>query len=238
MAIVHPTTTANIGFEFGTYGGFYPDYTWKGVFYPSFHGGIDYWGPLGFPIWATANGTVLYAGYAVPYIGAAGGNGVVIAHGENMKSIYGHMDTVTVVPGQQVVAGSYIGTMGESGIANGVNHLHFEIRTTTAAWGEDYENPYNLMIGGTEANNFGQESYDIPWVEPAAGSTVRLALCIPQGDGSFALPTAAAHITGVYFDRLKVMSSMYTVQERSGTLFIIPTGSISAEVEVRADYVT
>lgn len=237
MGIIHPTTTANIGFGFGsTSFASYEDRTWHGNFYANFHGGIDYWGPLNYPIWACANGTVLYAGFAVPYIGSAGGNGVVIAHGPNMKSIYGHMNSISVAPGQQVVAGQNIGAMGQSGIANGVIHLHFEVRTITAAWGEDVEDPNALMTGGSLETSFGIESYDIPWIEPPAGQTVRMGLCVRQGDGSYALPTAASSVNAVYYDRLR--TSAYTTRTSGGTVYIVPNSSLSSTVEVRADYVT
>jgi hypothetical protein len=128
--------------------------------------------------------------------------------------------------------------MGESGIANGVIHLHFEVRTITPEWGEDVENPYALMEGGALANNFGMDSYDIPWVEPLSGATVRLALLVMRGDGSYALPTAAETVTAVYYDRIKVFPSYYTIESRSGTLYVVPTETLDPETEVRADYVT
>jgi murein DD-endopeptidase MepM/ murein hydrolase activator NlpD len=236
--IIHPTTTSNIGIGFGaTTFEFYDDKVWHGVLYSNFHGGIDYWGPLGYPIWATTNGVVLYAGYAVPYIGGAGGNGVVIQHGDSLKSIYGHMDTVEVTPGMQVIQGQRIGTMGASGIANGVNHLHFEVRTTTDAWGEDVENPYELMQGGSLSTGYiANSTEDIPWIEPLSGSYVRMALCVYEGNNTWSTPTAASAVTAVYFDRMKAATTMFTVSTSSGRTIIQPTAALDPEVEVRADY--
>lgn len=238
--IIHPTTTSNIGFGFGpTNFEFYDDKVWHGVLYSNFHGGIDYWGPLGYPIWATANGVVLYAGFAVPYIGAAGGNGVVIQHGDSLKSIYGHMNTVEVSSGMQVSQGNRIGTMGESGNANGVNHVHFEVRTTTAEWGEDVENPYELMQGGSMAGGFiANSTEDIPWIEPMGGTAVRMALCTPVGNNEWTTPTKATSVSAVYFDRMRASSSQYTVTQVAGRTIITPTATLSVEIEVRADYTT
>lgn len=238
--IIHPTTTSNIGFGFGsTNFEFYDDRSWHGDFYPNFHGGIDYWGPLGYPIWATANGTVLYAGFAVPYIGSAGGNGVVISHGEYLKSIYGHMDTVIVSQGQQVIAGQKIGTMGQSGLANGVNHLHFEIRTITPEWGEDVENPAALMDGGSlVASGFAWQTEDIPWVEPMGGTTIHMGLCQRMSNGNYALPTAASRVDVVYYDRLRVSDNDYNVITQGENFYINPHAVLNEEVEVRCDYVT
>lgn len=239
MPIIPPTTTANIGFGFGsTNFASYEDRTWHGDFYVNFHGGIDYWGPLDYPIWSCANGVVLYAGFAVPYIGSAGGNGVVIQHGPSMKSIYGHMNTVSVSPGQQVMAGQRIGTMGQSGIANGVIHLHFEVRTITAMWGEDVENPNELFPGGSLASDplFGNATDDVPSLEPLSGALVKMGLFIPTPDGYWAPSSRATSIIAVYFDRLKAAPSQYTIVERSGSLMIDPVAALSYETEVRGDY--
>lgn len=236
MAMIHPTTTANIGFGFGsTSFSAYDDRYWHGDFYTNFHGGIDYWGPRGYPIVAAMNGVVLYAGYAVPYIGAAGGYGVVIQHGPYMKTIYGHMEFISVTPGQAVIQGQQIGGIGDSGIANGVVHCHFEVRTLTAAWGEDVENPAEFLPGGSLANSaMGSDGWDIPWLEPLSGTVIKAALCTPIGNNQWALPTGGESVVALYFDRLLVNPSSYSVTNG----IITPVATVSTEVEVRADYVT
>ena len=232
--MIHPTTTANIGFGFGTTSfEAYDDRTWHGTFITNFHGGIDYWGPLGYPIVAAANGIVKYAGFAVPYIGSAGGNGVVIQHGPYLKTIYGHMNSIDVVAGQAVVSGQRIGGIGESGIANGVIHLHFEVRTITPEWGEDVEDPGLFLPGGSLSNtSFGNDWGDIPWLEPLSGTVIRAALCNPLGDNRWALPSRASAVVAVYFNRMLVAATAYTVEGNT----IIPVATVSSEVEVRADY--
>lgn len=234
--IIHPTTTANIGFGFGSQPfEAYEDRVWHGTFYPNFHGGIDYWGPLDYPIMACANGYVLYAGYGVPYIGDAGGNGVVIAHGPSMKSIYGHMNSIDVTPGMAVVSGQRIGGIGQSGVANGVTHLHFEIRTITAAWGEDVENPSEFLPGGSLAgSSLGADTGDIPWLEPLSGKIIKAALCNPVGGNLWALPTAAESVTALYMDRMLVPTTSYSVSDGVITMLV----PVSSEVEIRADYTT
>lgn len=54
------------------------------------------------------------------------GIGVVIDHGGGVWSTYAHMSSVSVSVGQNVAAGTKIGTMGASGNATG-RHLHFSI---------------------------------------------------------------------------------------------------------------
>ena len=50
-----------------------------------------------------------------------------VDHGEGWQSLYAHLATVDVSCGQEVYQGDVIGTIGDSGMANGA-HLHFELR--------------------------------------------------------------------------------------------------------------
>lgn len=55
------------------------------------------------------------------------GNYVIILHGNNMATLYAHMDSVSVKMGAAVSKGEIIGTMGNTGNSFGA-HLHFEVR--------------------------------------------------------------------------------------------------------------
>jgi murein DD-endopeptidase MepM/ murein hydrolase activator NlpD len=60
----------------------------------------------------------------------------MIDHGFGLASVYAHLDTVTVRPGQTVAKGAPIGTVGATGRATGP-HLHwgvslFEVRLDPA----------------------------------------------------------------------------------------------------------
>ncbi|MFR9753021.1 peptidoglycan DD-metalloendopeptidase family protein [Nocardia sp. 004] len=85
------------------------------------HLGIDIAGPVGTPIYAVADGTVLEAG-------PAGGFGmwVRLLHDDGTVTVYGHIDTATVSQGQRVLAGDQIATMGNRGFSTGP-HCHFEV---------------------------------------------------------------------------------------------------------------
>lgn len=89
----------------------------------SAHKGIDIGAPNGTPIKAAADGTVTCASYT------AGGYGnlVVISHGNNIETYYGHASKIYVTKGQKVSAGDVIAAVGSTGRSTG-NHLHFEIR--------------------------------------------------------------------------------------------------------------
>lgn len=87
--------------------------------YSGSHFGIDYANKQGTPVYATNNGIVKLAGNTPAY-----GNVIVIDHGLNIFSMYLHLDSVDVKPGDTVTRGGLIGKIGSTGLSNG-NHLHF-----------------------------------------------------------------------------------------------------------------
>lgn len=89
---------------------------------PAFHPGIDIANKKGTPVMASADGTVTQAGELSGY-----GNAVVVAHGNGIETVYGHLDAFLVKPGQKVRRNEAIGVMGETGRTTGV-HLHYEVR--------------------------------------------------------------------------------------------------------------
>ena len=89
--------------------------------------GIDIPGPVGTPIYATADGVVSRAGWANGY-----GNLVQITHGSGMETRYGHMSKLLVSPNSYVKRGQIIGLMGSTGRSTG-SHLHYEVRVDGAA---------------------------------------------------------------------------------------------------------
>jgi murein DD-endopeptidase MepM/ murein hydrolase activator NlpD len=86
------------------------------------HAGIDMAGPVGTPIYATADGVVGHAGTRGAY-----GNLVELEHGAGIATRYGHLSRIMVEPGSRVRRGDIIGLMGSTGRSTG-SHLHYEIR--------------------------------------------------------------------------------------------------------------
>jgi murein DD-endopeptidase MepM/ murein hydrolase activator NlpD len=86
------------------------------------HQGIDIGVPEGTPIHAAAAGTVIYCGCEEGY-----GNFVVLDHGGNLATAYGHQSSIAVACGQQVAQGQVIGYSGCTGHCTGP-HVHFEVR--------------------------------------------------------------------------------------------------------------
>jgi len=91
--------------------------------YPHFHTGIDLTEPFGSPVYAADDGIVALVGSS----SSGYGNYVVIAHSGGLDTLYGHLSTALVKPGQLVIQGQPIGLEGSSGNSTGP-HVHFELR--------------------------------------------------------------------------------------------------------------
>jgi murein DD-endopeptidase MepM/ murein hydrolase activator NlpD len=87
------------------------------------HPGIDLAGPLGTPIYATADGVVDRA----EWNNGGYGNLVEIDHGHGIQTRYGHLTRYVVAAGQHVKRGELIAYMGSTGRSTG-SHLHYEVR--------------------------------------------------------------------------------------------------------------
>ncbi|HUB53351.1 MAG TPA: M23 family metallopeptidase [Terracidiphilus sp.] len=87
-----------------------------------FHSGIDIDAPYGTPVHAAGDGDVSDAS-----MGAGYGREVVLNHGHDLLTVYGHLSVIAVLPGQHVTRGEVIGYVGQSGRATGP-HLHYEVR--------------------------------------------------------------------------------------------------------------
>jgi murein DD-endopeptidase MepM/ murein hydrolase activator NlpD len=87
-----------------------------------FHAGLDLGAEEGTPIVAADSGTVIlsewYGGY---------GNAIIIDHGNNITTLYGHCSQLYVPVGQTVQKGQLIAAVGSTGLSTGP-HLHFEVR--------------------------------------------------------------------------------------------------------------
>ena len=91
------------------------------------HGGIDIDVPLGGPVTAPAAGVVAAAGRVRDY-----GNFITIDHGNDVRSLYGHLSSISVRTGDHVDKGEVIGRAGSTGRSTGP-HLHYEVRVNGRA---------------------------------------------------------------------------------------------------------
>jgi peptidase M23-like protein/LysM domain-containing protein len=99
------------------------------------HWGIDIAGNEGEGVYATDAGVVVYAGWN----NYGYGNMIMIDHGNNFQSLYGHLSAINVGCGQSVGQGDVIGAIGTTGHSSGP-HLHFEIRAISS-----FVNPWDVL---------------------------------------------------------------------------------------------
>lgn len=107
-----------------------------GARWGSYHSGLDIAGAHGTEIHASDSGTVLrinttcthdYGKSSSCGCGGGYGNYVIIDHGNEFITLYGHLTEVDVNVGDEIKKGDVIGKMGSTGFSTG-DHLHFEIR--------------------------------------------------------------------------------------------------------------
>jgi murein DD-endopeptidase MepM/ murein hydrolase activator NlpD len=111
------------------------------------HHGVEFYNAQGTPIYAAADGKVVFAGSdqltLLAWITGYYGNVVVIEHHfpgfpQTFYTLYGHQYKVDVKVGQEIKAGQQIGQVGATGTARG-SHLHFELRLAN----NDYKSSRN-----------------------------------------------------------------------------------------------
>ncbi len=103
--------------------------------YGSIHEGTDIAAPSGTSVRATAGGIVEKCERAGHY-----GNLIVIRHGEDLRTYYGHLRRILVREGQAVKRNEVVGHVGQTGMATGP-HLHYEVRR-----GKTPQNPDSYLL--------------------------------------------------------------------------------------------
>jgi murein DD-endopeptidase MepM/ murein hydrolase activator NlpD len=105
------------------------------------HMGTDYAAPTGTPVHAAGDGRVSFAGRRGGY-----GNAVVLAHGSNISTLYGHMSRFAkqIRVGTFVKQGDVVGYVGMTGLATGP-HLHYEYLVDGV-----HKNPQTVHLQGAE----------------------------------------------------------------------------------------
>lgn len=101
----------------------------------STHLGIDIASPVGTPIYAPADGVVIFSGAKAGF-----GNFIMVAHGYGVVTRFGHNHQNLVQLGQRVGRGEQIGTVGMTGRSTGP-HVHYEIVVNGK-----YENPAKFIL--------------------------------------------------------------------------------------------
>ena len=85
------------------------------------HFGYDLASTKQAPVPAANKGVVIHAGALTIY-----GNTVIVDHGLGLMTLYGHLSSIAVKPGDSVDKGQELGRSGSTGLAIG-DHLHYEV---------------------------------------------------------------------------------------------------------------
>jgi murein DD-endopeptidase MepM/ murein hydrolase activator NlpD len=114
------------------------------------HLGFDLAATAAVPVAAANRGRVLHAGYLGIY-----GNCVILDHGLGVQSLYAHLSSIDVKPGDLVEKGAPLGRSGMTGLAGG-DHLHF-----------------TMLVNGFAVNAV--EWWDAHWLEDRVNRKIRAA---------------------------------------------------------------
>jgi len=128
------------------------------------HLGFDLAVTSAVPIAAANRGRVLYADYLGIY-----GNCVILDHGMGVQSLYAHLSSIDVKPGDNVDKGQIVGRSGMTGLAGG-DHLHF-----------------SMLVAGHPVNAV--EWWDAHWIEDRVLRKIREA--VPGATPAAAEPAPA-----------------------------------------------
>jgi murein DD-endopeptidase MepM/ murein hydrolase activator NlpD len=85
------------------------------------HYGYDLASTRQSPVPAANGGVVAFAGPLTIY-----GNTVILDHGLGLQTLYAHLSSIDVKPGDKIARGQALGRSGATGLAIG-DHLHFEV---------------------------------------------------------------------------------------------------------------
>jgi murein DD-endopeptidase MepM/ murein hydrolase activator NlpD len=149
------------------------------------HMGTDYAAPVGTPVHAAGDGSVSFEGQRGGY-----GNAVVLAHGNNIETLYGHMSRFAkrLRVGSHVSQGDVIGYVGMTGLATGP-HLHYEYLMNGV-----HKDPQTVHLAGAEP--LSAESLDkfradcAPWLALLAAP--QQAAALPSVSAAAVLPPNAS----------------------------------------------
>ena len=104
------------------------------------HKGVDISAPMGTPVKAAADGIIIHAGWNGGY-----GRCVIVDHGNNYQTLYGHLSRLDVMEGQEIRQGETLGSVGTTGHSTGP-HLHYEVHV-----GSTPVNPYRFLANASTA---------------------------------------------------------------------------------------
>ena len=131
--LIYKTLAQEYNASVGIFASPFPDTNWRNHItsnfgyrtspYTGFHGGVDIGMPMGTPICAVKDGTVVEAVYGTGSYGYY----VIIDHGNGVQTLYAHCSKLCVSAGDVVTQGTVIAKVGSTGRSTGP-HCHLEVR--------------------------------------------------------------------------------------------------------------
>lgn len=98
-----------------------------GIYGRPYHNGVDFGTPIGTKVKAVLDGTIQATGNTDAYPGCySWGKWVLIKHNNGLTSLYAHLSSILVNPGDTVARGDNIALSGNSGVSTGP-HLHLTL---------------------------------------------------------------------------------------------------------------
>jgi murein DD-endopeptidase MepM/ murein hydrolase activator NlpD len=111
-------------------------YITRGFDPKQFHFGIDFAGKRASPVFAAADGNVVFAGWTYD-----DGYMMMIAHDRGYITVYKHNEALVKTTGANVKRGEMIATLGNTGKTSSGPHLHFEVWNNGMAY-----NPQQFLL--------------------------------------------------------------------------------------------
>jgi murein DD-endopeptidase MepM/ murein hydrolase activator NlpD len=160
------------------------------------HRGVDLPAPKGTPVFAAATGRVVHASESWRSGFSGYGRHVVLGHADGTYTLYAHLETVRVRPGEAVSEGFVLGTVGNSRftrenqtLESGGYHLHFEASRTP--YPQESEAERIDPVAWVQAIDEGIRTAATPFPLPRSPSW---ALC-PHCGGSLVIARAGESVT-------------------------------------------
>jgi hypothetical protein len=139
--------------------------------------GLEYDTAPGDPVWASGDGTVVFAGPV------AGTLHVTVRHADGVRTSYSFLAAIEVVLGQRVRAADRVGVTGE--------RLHFGARS-----GDAYFDPASLFVGGEAMVEL--LPFEVPPGSTPEAEARALAQLALDGGGGVAIPGVGAALEWLY----------------------------------------
>jgi murein DD-endopeptidase MepM/ murein hydrolase activator NlpD len=147
-----------------------------------FHAGLDLAAPVGTPVYAPADGTVLSSDWSKSGYGLM----ITMDHGFGLSTRYAHLSESSVEPGQKIARGALIGRVGSTGRSTGP-HLHYETRM-----GETAVDPLSFLQAKLEYQTaYLEDKREAREARDAAAAAAEVSDAVGEIAASEAAPAAA-----------------------------------------------